>query len=294
MFNFLVLLYELGCLIYAGLSVWKKRQNGLIIAIMITFLPVIGLVLALYLFKSSGFRRQLEARGPDFLLAQGEQAVRIQLRQPVEIEKEMNLVPIQDALLLNDNKTKRKLLIHSLKENTIQNPIVLEKALENEDSETSHYAATAIMEIKRKLLNRIQLLEEELKKKPDDAHVLSTYAGVICEYLHKGFLDAGTYHEYQILLSAVLERILTGGHGSKQHYIDKINTDLELHEYKKANFYCERFMEDYSDDEMAYLLAMKLHYTLKNSSRLQEVISLLKKQSVRLSPQGLSMIRFWL
>lgn len=294
MFKLLFLLYYLGCFTYAGFAVRKKTKNGLITAVMITCLPVFGLVLTIYLFRSSGVHPYAETGESDAHLGPVEKQAPFHLDQPIEIEKEINLVPIQDALLLNDNKIKRKLLIHSLKENSIQNPSVLEKALKNEDSETSHYAATAIMEMKRKLLNRIQMLEEELAENPDDAETLSSYAGVIQEYLQKGFLDEGAYKEYQTLLSSVLEQILESGHGTKQHYIDKINVDLELHQYKKANFYSERFMENFGDDEMAYIMAMKLHYTLKNPSRLQDIISLLKQHSVRLSPQGLSIIRFWL
>lgn len=297
MFKLLVLFYYLCCFTFAGHSLWRKKKNGLMIAILITSLPVLGIFLALYLFKSAKpcVRGQEDAGDSAAYFGKaGMEEEYLNLKQPIDIEKEINLVPIQEALLLNDNKIKRTLLIHSLKENVVHNPQVLEMALENEDSETSHYAATAIMELKRKLLNRIQELEEQLAAKPDDPGTLSTYAEVIQQYLKSGFLDEGTCTQYQTLLSKVLERILESGNGSQQHYIEKINVDLEFHDYKKASLYSEKFLESHRDDEMAYIMAMKLHYTLRNPSRLQSVVSLLRKQPVRLTPQGLNIIRFWL
>src|SRR4051812_19179699 len=159
MLKILIILYFCCCLFFGMISVWKKWENGLIKTVLITFFPVIGLLLVLYLFKpikvhpATENTNHLEMADFSFPVNQ------------VNVEKEINFVPIQDALLLNDNQTKRKLLIHSLKENSIQNTSILTNALQNEDTETSHYAATAIMEMKRKLQNSLQEFAEKLERK---------------------------------------------------------------------------------------------------------------------------------
>jgi hypothetical protein len=294
MFKLGVLLYYLFCFGYTVVAISRKRENGLIKALLITFLPLVGFVLVLYLFKPMKQFSASQEVEEERVNSPGRTEDNGNFYQTINIENEINVVPIQDALLLNDNKIKRKLLIQSLKENSIENTKVLEKALECDDSETSHYAATAIMEMKRKLLNSMQELGLLLEKKTDDFQILREYVEVINKYLKSGFLDDGTYKQYQSLLSTVLEKLLASGQGLKQHYIDKINCDLALVNYEKAAYYSERFLVEHPNEEMAYIMAMKLHYNLKNPLQLQSVISTLKKQPVRLSAQGLSIIRFWL
>ncbi|WP_042461048.1 hypothetical protein [Neobacillus dielmonensis] len=295
MFKILVLFYFLVCIGYAVVGIRRKKENILIKSLLITFFPFLGFLLVVYLFKpiksdNSQPRSTHDGNDEPITVIEGE----ISLYKTIDVESEINFVPIQEALLLNDNSIKRKLMIHSLKENSIGNPIVLEKALKCDDSETSHYAATAIMEMKRKLMNSIQELASVLEERPNDPEVLISYAEVIKTYINSGFLDEGTYKQYQSLQSSVLERILLSEQSQKQHYIDKIDCDLNLRAYDKAAYFCEKFLAEYPNDEMAYITAMKLQYKLSNSQKLQDILTTLKKQPVKLSAQGLSLIRFWL
>ncbi|EKN69247.1 hypothetical protein BABA_11051 [Neobacillus bataviensis LMG 21833] len=294
MFKLFILLYYVFSAVYSFSLLRRKKENGLIKVLLINFLPVAGVVLTLYLFKpvkSSASHQAVETGGALSPIDLEETA---SVYHSIDIESEINLVPIQDALLLNENRVKRKLLIHSLKENSIQNPMVLEKALQSDDSETSHYAATAIMEMKRKLMNSIQELAAQLEENPEDAQILMSYEEVINRYLRSGFLDEGTYKQYQYLHSEILEKILLSGQSQKQHYIDKINCDLALKEYETAKYHSEKFINEYPYEEKAYILAMKLHYNLRNSGQLQSILTTLRKQPVRLSADGLRVIRFWL
>lgn len=291
MLNLIVYLYFGYCLGYGCFSLLKKKENGLIKTVIITFLPGLGMLLAFYLFRLTSTPPVSEAETARF--GDEENTDYSDAIQPLDLEKETNFVPLGDALLLNDNKTKRKLLIHSLKENSIQNPKLLNVALKDEDSETSHYAATSIMEMKRKLHNSIQDLSEKLNDNPTDLTLLTAYADAIKKYLKSELLDEGSYRQYQISFSSVLENIIDTGKGSIQQFIDKVDADLELHDYDKASFYSELFMEKYPLEEKAYITAMKLQYILQNRTALQEIISRLKRQPVHLSASSLDVIRYW-
>jgi tetratricopeptide (TPR) repeat protein len=294
MYKLCILLYYLICLGYTFFVLKKKRENGLFKAIIITFFPVFGFVLIYYLFKPSRSIQPYPVPEVETRFEQIEKLDRLNLLQPIIIEEEINIVPIKDALILNENKIKRKLLIRSLKENSIQNTKILEKALQNKDSETSHYAASAIMEMKRRLQNSIQELSFQLDEHPENVEIMSSYADIINKYIESGFLDEGAFRYYQSLFSSILERIVETGHAEKRHYIDKINIDLNLQQYEKAGYYSDKFLENHPHEEMAYIMAIKIQYILHNSKQLQQIISNLKKQPVRLSAYGLSIIRFWL
>ncbi|WP_377558970.1 hypothetical protein [Ornithinibacillus salinisoli] len=271
---------------YTTFSIVNKRKNGLFKSIIITFFPVLGIILVLVLFHSFGQKHSKEQN------SQVHSTLELGTNL-VNVASELNYVPIRDALLLNDNRTKRRLLIHCLKENAVPDPIILQMALENEDSETSHYAATAIMEMKRKLQNSIQIFSARMHRHPDDMSITFEYADTINDFLQSGFLDEKTKQKYQGIYSALLEKILDDEKRTNQHFIDKINLELEQKNYQKAKLYSNRFKEEYPLDEMAYLLAMKLQFSLNNQTELKKVLKELKERPIYLSEFGLSIVRYW-
>jgi hypothetical protein len=211
-----------------------------------------------------------------------------------DVEKERNVVPIEDALILNENKVRRTMLLNLLKEESIQNIETIKFALENEDSETSHYAATAIMELKRKLLNSMQLLDLQVDENPNDIKVLSTYKEVIKQYINSGFLDEKTLLKNKYNYSTILERLIEIEPNVESYFVEKISCDLTLAEFSTARHYCDLFVRLHPNCEDAYFMDMQIHYLMKNSEGFENSLNQLRSSSVRLSPVGLSKLRFWL
>ena len=61
-------------------------------------------------------------------------------------------------------------MIDVLKEDTMQYMEVIKTAVLNEDTETSHYAVSAVMEIKRKLSISLQQLSVKFDQNKRDTH----------------------------------------------------------------------------------------------------------------------------
>ncbi|WP_142383655.1 hypothetical protein [Bacillus sp. V5-8f] len=212
----------------------------------------------------------------------------------IDIDKELNTIPITDAFLLNENNVKRSLLKQSLNDNTIQNLDILKLALENEDSETAHYAASAMLEIKRKTLSSLQEFSEQVKNSPDDFSLLASYADALKQSIEIGVLDSSMKKKYMHVYSDLLGKILSNHSTAKEYFIDKINYDLQLKQYSKAKQYCEIFIEKHSFEEMPFLLFLKYYFQIGDSESFQKMLNKLKKSPVRLSSTGLEMVRFWL
>ena len=84
-------------------------------------------------------------------------------------EKELNNVPMEEALKINDYELRRKMVMDTLKEdNTLDYLNVLKEALENEDSETSHYASSIIMLLQEKTQKQILAKEKALEEDPEN------------------------------------------------------------------------------------------------------------------------------
>lgn len=288
MFNVLMMYFLIVC-IYLIIQYRKDQKNFIVKMLIAIFCPFIGLIILYFMFHNVKNNEQFI---PDGLIKKGEEKTEI-LRK-VDVEKETSIVPMKDALLLNDRQTKRKMLLDILKNDTFHHIGILQSALENDDNETSHYAATAIQDIKGKLQNSIRQLEYQIEKQPNDVDVLISFAQVIKQYLNTGYLDDRTKKQYAYRYSQILEKVIEIVPQEKEYYIEKINCDLQLGELKTAEKYSQLFLEFCADEEEAYFMSMKLYYSLKNQMKFKEVLQMLRDSSVRLSPQGLNKIRFWL
>lgn len=65
------------------------------------------------------------------------------------LEEELNVVPIEDAMVISNNTEKRTLLLNQLKKDMLNSYRSLLVAENDEDSESAHYVAAAKMEVYR-------------------------------------------------------------------------------------------------------------------------------------------------
>ncbi|MGX6443166.1 PLD nuclease N-terminal domain-containing protein [Neobacillus sp. K501] len=284
-----LLVYYLIVAIYLLIHLRKRQKNIVVKLIVSIFCPFFGLIILYFMFHN---RKVDGAFIPEGIIEkQKEQA---DILRKVDFERETSFVPMKDALLLNDNQTKRKMLLDILKNDTFSHIGILQTALHNDDSETSHYAATAIQDIKSQLLSSIQQMEYQLEKHPDNQKLLTSYAEVIKSYVNTGFLDKRTEKKYYYHYSQMMERIIEIVPTEKDYYIKKINCDILLGELSSAEKYCQTFLDYCSNEEEAYFMSMKLYFSMKNQVKFNKTLQMLRESSVRLSPNGLNKIRFWL
>src|SRR5690606_20216283 len=125
--------------------------------------------------------------------------------------------------------------------------------VQNADTETSHYAATAIMEKNRKLLNEVQKLGEIVKSGNFSDHVLTDYASALKEYLRSGMVSLKQRKPYLDTQSRILGLLLESGTKVSQA-IDKMNCDIEREDYPEAQAVCRKLLNSHPDDEAAYLM----------------------------------------
>lgn len=279
MVKLLLLLYYCGCFVYAYFTLRARKQDGLLKTLIALSIPFLGSLLAWRLFRNYG---HMDVKPIEIEPRTVEDEP---LNHTGDAKKDLNFVSIQDALIL-DNKDKRKLSLHSLRESILHDAEVLKDALESEDTETSPYAATADMESKRKLFNAIHHLSKTVNTSPEDFASMKQYAKSLKEFLKNGFLDESSYARYEAQLSAVLAVILENDEGSQEHFIDKINYELAHENNDQAKYYSNLFLRCYPFDEMSYIMAMKIQYTMHNPSGIQRTIKDLKKQPIQLSANG--------
>lgn len=296
MLEWIPLLYCIFSALFLGIRHRRDKREFWVRLVLVLSLPVIGFLLPAFWPKRWHDRRR--NLNPEVQLVFFENVVtqftnQSGLYRKPDSKKEMNVVPLQEALLVNDLSTRRRVMIDLLKMDSLEYLDVLKMAVSNEDTETSHYAVSAIMEVKRKLTLGLQQLSVQYEENKDDPYVLRSYADVLKNYMRSGFLDEQTLVKHNHIYSMVLGRLLEINPEYEEAYAEKINADLDLGQYAVAENTARRYLERFPRSEDAYLSLMKVYFTVRSFDQLKTTVEELKSSPVRFSHQALTLVRFW-
>lgn len=206
-------------------------------------------------------------------------------------DKDTNVVPLEETLLLNETKVKRRQLLDMLKGDASRYLDMLRLALRNEDAETSHYAATAIAEIRRNLDLSLQALSLQFEQNQHDEELLIQYAVVLQEYITSGPLDQQNRLRVLSTYIVVLKNLINL-RSSPDHYEDLIEALFLTKDYQTAGQVCRAFLANY-ESEAAYLGSLKYYYLIKDKANFDATLRRMQASKVQLTTKGLGVVRYW-
>lgn len=287
-----LIIYYAISVVYFFICMIRKVTDPLFNAILLLFLPFLGLFLSLLQIVVARSTPESVERFNELIEEYDKHEDRIFER--VNVMKEVNLVPLEDALVVNNLSTRRRILLDVLKEDMDESVIpLLEQAVRNEDTETSHYAVTAVIEIKRKLLLAIQKWSVKYEDNKTDLNIKLQYALVVKSYIMSGFMDKRMQLTYRLTYIKLLDQLLDSEARSEELYKDKIMTEIDLGNYDEAMRSSKLFRASYPNSETAYMTALNLFYTLRMKASFFETLEELKKSKIRVSNSTLNVIRYW-
>lgn len=272
----------------------RSRMEWLQSVVVVSLLPVVG-----WSFASVWPKRAIRNKGGEFerYMAKLDEDILIKgedIFEKVNKRKEIDIVSIEEALLINDHTTRRRIMIDVLKDDAGRFMDVVKKAVENEDTETSHYAVSAIMEVKRKLALKIRELFEEFERNPEDVEVACDYRDALKQFMESGFMDENTLRIYRNEYIDVLRMIISRKDGDTGNdYEEKMLAEIESADYKEAEQTGLAYLSRYPDRESPYLHMIRFYYTINSPAALQRMIQTVKDSQVILTNQGIKIIRYW-
>lgn len=198
-------------ILISGILLWVRyRQtprNWVLRWVLVAAFPLIGWLFPLFWPKS-----WLRPASPEQMEELFEHDGKGQQLSAIQMEfnsaEELNVVSIEEALLVNEHADRRRVMIQVLKQDAFKYMDILKKAISNEDTETSHYAVSAVMEIKRKLTLSMQELSVQYESNKQDPAVLQAYGEVLDQYMNSGFLDEKTLRNYRVSYIQVLDELI--------------------------------------------------------------------------------------
>lgn len=287
---FLVILHIVICLIlYLLMKAGILKCTTMVVPLMF-FVPIWGLGCFIVL--------ELRSRiNPDSFEEVGIEKLKIndEIHKSILMDEDTSegrVVPLEEALLVNDPHTRRNLMMEVMYADPGDYVGQLQEARMNDDTEVVHYAVTALTELQKEYDLQFQKMDRELTENPGDEKILNDYMVLLERYLASGLLEGNARNlqlrNYSNLLEQRLEKNETPALWCK-----KIDADLKVGEYDAAYQGIQRVMELWPKDERGYLRLIQYYALVRERSGIDQVIAMIHNRGIYLTPEGRNVLQFW-
>jgi len=289
----LLVLNAIVAILYYVLNtiVKQNREKSIVIRTVVMFIcPVVG---PLFVFLSFVIFKVFMSEPVDLedVIFSKE---RIKFESKADEERERNVVPLEEAIAISEKDDLRKLVMNMVSSNASESLASLTLALDSEDSETSHYAASVLQD----MLNNFRVeVETQYRRILDgDERRVS-----ICEYLieymdsylsQRVFIDLEQKNYVEIMENVCdiyyenAEWSMTG----RQYEMISLRL-LEIENYELCEKWCMRAREHYPDSLTTYTCLLKLYFNSRQKEYFFETIEELKNSSIVIDSETLELIR---
>lgn len=271
------------------LSIWMK-------ALLMFLCPVIGsafLFLAYWLYKVF-MSQAMDLEDVIFSKEKTKNFMR-----PDE-ERERNIVSLEEALLVTDKSNLRTLMMNVIKGNYRDSLSSISLALNSEDSETAHYAASVLQEVLNDfrvyVQNQYQMCQKEVETDELEEERLRQCIELI-EYMNpilKQHIFTDMEQQSMVsIMNEICENVWNSDKNKIPSSIYEIVSmrTLELKQYEICRKWCDRAMEQYPGTLASYTCQLKLYFSCEDKDNFFRVMETLKNSDIMLDNETLELIR---
>ena len=291
----------INCLIAAVYLLWylvfkrdqDNRKQYIMHTVIMVLCPVIG-----PLFFLCGFLKYHFLRFGDRDLSDVEfSKSRHNPRLKADEERERNIVPVEEAILISDKEKKRKNMLNVLLGETDEALSSIAMALNSDDSEVAHYAASFLQskldvfrEHVRQARQIIQEKENNDESCEEDILILIRYME---QLLKQKVLTQLEQTDYVGQMEGLCQKIYDTAKDQLDPgcYSGICRLLIDLKAYDRAEIWGERFAGQYPDQLQAYKLRMRLYFEAEDKEKFFETLGQLKASNVVIDNQTLKLIR---
>lgn len=220
---------------------------------------------------------------------------RVEILYPADIRREINIVPMKENLNVSDVGRRRRMILDVLKRDSKKSMGRLAMALDNPDSETSHYAASIITDALSEFRDSVQNMMEIYKKNPEAHEIGLLLFDDLNEALCQNILLGEEKTKYTLILDEVLERIYSSDRdipeGSK--YRQAVERLMEIKEYKVAEKWAERALLYKPHRLDSYICNLRLYFQIGNREMFFRCLEQLKKTDIAVNKEIMECIRLF-
>lgn len=277
--------------------VFKKdtdnRKQYVMNTVVMLLCPIVGIMYFLFSYLKYRFIKIGQRDLSDVEFSKKRHMARVKADE----ERERNIVSVGEAILVSDKEKKRANMLNVLLGDTDESFSAIALALDSDDSEVAHYAASFLqskMDTFRDNVRKTQHIIDEHDIKDEECRKLSLKLIKYMNHMLKQNVFTNTEQiDFVAQMEELCETLFQNARGSLTHqcYESLIARVMELKEYDNAELWGNRFFEQYPNLLAAYTLRLKLYFETGQRDKFFEVLDQLRNSSVAVDNKTLELIR---
>ena len=291
----------LNTLIALGYLLWylifKKdtdnRKQYVMHTVIMLLCPVVGILYFFLAFLKYHFVNLGERDLTDVEFSKKRHVPRVKADE----ERERNIVAVEEAILVSDQEKKRINMLNVLLGETEESYSAIALALDSDDSEVAHYAASFLqskMDTFRENVRKTQqnIAESDIQEEECQEQVLELIKYMNHMLKQKVFTRVEQV-DFVKQMEQLCETLFQNARNkmTQKCYESIMGRMMELQEYEKAELWGDRFCEQYPNLLASYTFRLKLYFETKEKDKFFEVLDQLRASSVVVDNKTLELIR---
>lgn len=274
------------------LYIVKRREKGMrlenIMPVVIA-LPVFGAVcFGIRLWEEKHRRRGAKDTGLDKTDVMKGRYKKIR----TEDNPDMEVVPLEEALLINNAKVRHALMLDILHQHPNEYVDMLQKARNSDDMEVTHYATTMMMELLTEYETAIQDYDHRRQADPSP-ELLQEYILYLNQFIALKLIGGNIEKIYRQRLAGLIEDYGDSSRIGGRILFISIENYLLLGEYDKAYSQLERASVEYPEDERLFRMYGYYYDCIGDHEAFEKMLDDIKDKQIYLSLAGREWLEFW-
>lgn len=291
----------LGALVVSPLRTRKERKNKvevrhdnrrtyLLRFVVMVLCPVVGPLFFLLSYVLFRLPLWMQPHLEDVVFSKE----RVKTHLKADEERERDMIPLEEALFLNKGKDLRMVMMNTIRGDVRSALGVILLALDSEDSETAHYAASVLSGELDEFRTRVRRLCRAMAEEEEGETAAELQ---LLPYMND-FLKQGVFAELEkkkqtALMAAAAESLYAKNAEqlTEVHYEDVCLRLIEAGDFENAEKWCRRLAAQYPNCLAAYTCRLKLYFSTKNREAFFSTMSALKQSKIVIDQETLELIK---
>ena len=269
-----------------SLSTWMKAG-------MMLLCPVVGPTFVFVAFLTSRLFMLMSMDLSDVVFSK--ERVETFIRPDEETEK--NMVSLEEALEVTDKKSLRSFILNVIRGDYKNSLSSIALALNSEDTETAHYAASILQDVLSDF--RVGVQEKYRTLDEDEEHIAENCVNLL-EYMNpvveQKVLTDLEQRSMAERMDEVLQKAWTADRQkiSSSVYEKVCQRLLETEDYENCRKWCARVREQYPDALSSYTCQLKLFFSCGDRENFFRIMQELKESDITIDNETLELIRIFM
>ena len=222
---------------------------------------------------------------------------RVESIERADEDRERNLVPVEEAVTVTDRENFRNLMLNVARSDVQKSLATIAIALNSEDSEAAHYAASILQEVLNDFRANVQKIYRQMKENEEDcpeyAHMLIDYMNPV---LKQHIFTEMEHKSYVNILDDVCEMLYEADSESMDsgEFEAVCLRLLEVSELERSQKWCDRAALQYPETLSTYTCRLKLYFSMGKKETFFQVLDELKRSGIFIDRETLEMIRVFM